>query len=118
MKYLGSKGRATRKRKTITPRKGRGVKNGRGFTISDQLSPHGITFNIPPFIEGRAQLPADKVRSGYKLLHCEYILRGLLEEYTILKGTLPLSMSRIANQIISVCAWLVNFHYSSTIRRS
>ena len=60
-----------------------GANNGRGFTISYQLSPHGITFNIPPFIEGRAQLPADKVRSGCKLLHCEYILRGLLEEYHI-----------------------------------
>ena len=26
-----------------------------------------------------------------------------------MKDTLPLSLSRIANQIVSVCAWLVNF---------
>lgn len=45
----------------------------------------------------------------------EFTLKGLLEEsrtllyFAILKGTLPLSMSRIANQIVQVCAWLVNF---------
>ena len=26
-----------------------------------------------------------------------------------MKGTVPLTLSRIANRIVSVCAWLVNF---------
>ena len=30
----------------------------RGFTISDQLSAIGADLNIPPFMEGRARLPA------------------------------------------------------------
>ena len=34
---------------------------------------------------------------------------GRIKTYSILKGTLPLTLSRIANQIVSVCAWLVNF---------
>ena len=34
---------------------------------------------------------------------------GKVKNYSILKGVLPLSMSRIANQIVYVCAFLVNF---------
>ena len=36
----------------------------RGFTIKDQLDPLKIKLNIPPFLEGRKQLPADEVRNG------------------------------------------------------
>ena len=35
---------------------------------------------------------------------------GRLKTYSILKGTLPNTLSRIANQVVSVCAWLTNFH--------
>ena len=35
---------------------------------------------------------------------------GRIKNYSILKDTLPLSLSRVANQIVCVCAWLVNFH--------
>ena len=34
----------------------------RGFTIKDQLLPHKVSLNIPPFMEGRARLPADEVK--------------------------------------------------------
>ena len=34
---------------------------------------------------------------------------GRVKNYSILKGVLPPSMSRIANQIVYVCAFLVNF---------
>ena len=84
----------------------------RGFTISDQLAPHGIKLNIPPFMEGRSQLSAEDVRKGCKIaslrIHVERAI-GRIKNFTILKGTLPLSMARIANQIVQVCAWLVNF---------
>ena len=97
---------------SLQGKEGVSIMADRGFTISDQLSPHGITLNIPPFMEGRVQLPADKVRSGRKIaslrIHIERAI-GRIKNFSILKGTLPLSMSRIANQIISVCAWLVNF---------
>ena len=32
------------------------------FTIDDQLSPLGIFLNIPPFMEGRKQLPVSKYK--------------------------------------------------------
>lgn len=37
-----------------------------GFTIKDQLLPHKVSLNIPPFMEGRARLPADEVKKGRK----------------------------------------------------
>ena len=33
---------------------------------------------------------------------------GRIKNFAILKETLPISMIRIANQIVSVCAWLTN----------
>ena len=36
----------------------------RGFTIKDLLSKLGVELNIPPFLEGRQQLPAEEVQKG------------------------------------------------------
>ena len=84
----------------------------RGFTIQDQLSAIGIGLNIPPFLEGRSQLPAQEVYRGRQIvsvrIHIERVI-GRIKNYAILKSTLPISMARIANQMVSVCAWLVNF---------
>ena len=97
---------------SLSGKAGVSVMADRGFTISDQLAPHGIKLNIPPFMEGRSQLSAEDVRKGRKItslrIHVERTI-GRIKNFTILKGTLPLSMSRIANQIVQVCAWLVNF---------
>ena len=32
-----------------------------------------------------------------------------MKNFNILKGVFPNNMARIANQVISVCAWLTNF---------
>ena len=84
----------------------------RGFTIHDQLGAIDVELNIPPFMEGRARLPSEEVLRGRKIaslrIHVERVI-GRIKNYSILKDTLPLSLSRIANQIVSVCAWLVNF---------
>lgn len=32
-----------------------------------------------------------------------------MKTYAIIKGTLPITLSRVANQTESVCAWLTNF---------
>lgn len=36
----------------------------RGFTIRDQLQSIGVELNIPPFLDGRSQLPAEEVQQG------------------------------------------------------
>ena len=41
-------------------------------------------------------------------IHVERVI-GRIKTYAILKGTMPNSLMRVANQIISVCAWLTNF---------
>jgi len=83
-----------------------------GFTIKDQLAAIVIYLNIPPFMEGRQQLPAEEVPQGRNIASLRiYVERaiGRIKTFNILKGTLPNSLSRIANQVVSLCAWLTNF---------
>ena len=83
-----------------------------GVTVRDMLAEKGVELNIPPFIEGRKQLPASEVQCGRNIaslhIHVERAI-GRIKNYAILKGTSPITMIRIANQIVCVCAWLTNF---------
>ena len=62
-----------------------------------------IELNIPPFLDGRSQLPAQEIQSGRKIaslrIHVERAI-GRIKTYSILKGIIPLSMARIINQIV------------------
>lgn len=84
----------------------------RGFTIRDILNNVGVELNIPPFLENRGQLPASEVKAGRQIaslrIHVERAI-GRIKNYRILKGTLPLSLARLVNQIVCICAWLTNF---------
>lgn len=83
-----------------------------GFNVHDQLKSINVDLNIPPFMDGRAQLPADEVLEGRKIaslrVHVERAINRI-KNFNIIKGTLPITLSRIANQIVGVCCWLVNF---------
>ena len=83
----------------------------RGFTIQDQLVGLGVKLNIPPFMDGRKQLPPEKVQQGRSIasvrIHVERAI-GRMKNFTILKGVFPISMARLANQILTVCAYLTN----------
>ena len=72
----------------------------------------GINLNIPPFLEGRSQLPSEEVKKGRNIaslrIHVERAI-GRIKQFSILKGTFPLSMVRLLNQVVCVCAWLTNF---------
>lgn len=85
----------------------------RGFTIKDQLKEINVELNIPPFLDGRQQLPADEVECGRQIaslrIHVERAI-GRIKQFAILQGNFPLSMIRQSNQIVCVCAWLTNFH--------
>lgn len=43
---------------------GMSVMADRGFTIAESLQRYGVELNLPPFMEGRAQLPAEEVQIG------------------------------------------------------
>jgi len=61
--------------------------------------------NIPPFMEGRKQLPAEEVLKGRQIasvrIHVERAI-GRIKNFSILKEMLPLSMSRLVNQFACV----------------
>ena len=84
----------------------------RGFTVKDMLKALNIELNLPPFMEGRQQLTAAEVQEGRRIaslrIHVERAI-GRLKNYTILKGTLPISMGRLANQIVCVCGFFQTF---------
>jgi hypothetical protein len=84
----------------------------RGFTIQDQLHEINVGLNIPPFLNGQGQLPASEVLEGRKIasvhIHVERAINRI-KNFSILKHSFPITLSRIANQIVCVCCWLVNF---------
>ena len=57
-------------------------------------------------MEGRKQLPAEEVKSGRRItslrIHVERAI-GRIKFFSILKNTLPITLARIANQIVCVC---------------
>lgn len=84
----------------------------RGFTIKDMLKELNIELNIPPFLDGRRQLPSTDVEAGRKIaslrIHVERAI-GRIKCFNILKGTIPISLARLTNHIVCVCAFLTNF---------
>ena len=84
----------------------------RGFTIKDMLKELGINLNIPPFLDGKKQLSPTDVEAGRKIaslrIHVERAI-GRIKCFGILKGTIPISLARLANHIVCVCAFLSNF---------
>ena len=91
---------------------GTSVMADRGFTIRENLQQYKVELNLPPFMEGRGQLPADEVQVGHTIaslrIHVERAI-GRMKLLKILKGVFPLKMYRLANQIVTVCALLTNF---------
>ena len=83
----------------------------RGFNIKDLLKGIGVELNIPPFMEGR-QLPPQEIETGRRIaslrIHVERAIRRI-KHYSILKSTIPILLTCLTNQIISVCAFLTNF---------
>ena len=71
----------------------------------------GADLNIPPFMEGRSQLSAQEVQTGRKITSLRIRVKraiGRMRNYSNLHGTLPISMARLSNQIVCVCALLSN----------
>ena len=96
---------------TLANKPGISIMADRGFTVKDMLKELNIELNIPPFLQGRQQLPPE-VQKGRKIaslrIHVERAI-GRIKIYSILKQTIPISMARLVNQVVSVCAFLSNF---------
>ena len=73
-----------------------------GLIIKDMLHKIGVDLNIPPFLEGQKQLPAEEV-NGRQIasvrIHVECPI-SRIKNFSILKGTSPLSMMGLTNQIV------------------
>ena len=84
----------------------------RGFTIKDILNDIGVKLNIPPFMDGRKQLPPEEMSEGRKIasvrIHVERAI-GRMKSFSILKHTIPITLAGLSNQIVCVCAYLSNF---------
>jgi len=96
----------------LTDKPGIAIMADRGFTIKDMLEQLNIELNIPPFLNDRQQLPAKEVDSGRKIaalrIHVERAI-GRIKTFNILKETIPITLARLSNQIVYVCAFLSNF---------
>ena len=58
----------------------------RGFTIKDQLGELGVELNIPPFLDGRTQLPPEDIKTGRSIaslrIHVECAI-GRIKNFAI-----------------------------------
>ena len=98
---------------TLKDKPGISIMADRGFTIKNMLKELNVELNIPPFLDRRQQLPLQEIQEGRKIASLRiHVERGIgrIKTFSILKGTIPLSMARITNQIVCVCAFLANFH--------
>ena len=97
---------------SIEGKQGISIMADRGFTIKDLLKEIGVELNIPPFMEGRDQLPSEEVKQGRQIasvrIHVERAI-GRIKTFSILKHTMPISLARLSNQVVCVCAFLSNF---------
>ena len=68
----------------------------------------GVKLNIPPFMEGRQQLPASEVSEGRKIgsvrIHVERAI-GRIRLFWILKHTFPKIFAGLSDQIVTVRAF-------------
>ena len=85
----------------------------RGFDISDILGDCGVKVTIPNFKgHWRSQLKEGEGKRSEKIaearIHVERAIQRI-KTYRILDREVRLSMVHLAEQIITVCAYLVNF---------
>lgn len=96
-----------------TLEKGDEVMADRGFDISEVLHDKEVKVTIPDFKgQGRSQLKGAEGKRSEKIaearIHVERAIQRI-KTYHILENEVRLSMAHLAEQIFSVCAYLVNF---------
>ncbi|XP_070537880.1 uncharacterized protein [Ptychodera flava] len=92
---------------------GDAVMADRGFTVSADLSSVGVSLNIPAFkgSERDQLLPAEiehSRRIAEARIHIERAI-GRIKNFHIFDSEIKLTMKPLAEQIFTVCAFLINF---------
>ena len=95
----------------LTDVPGSSVMADRAFLIDDDLKEIGVGLNIPPFLERKTQFQPNESFEGRKIaslwIHVECCI-GRIKNFAILNH-IPITLSRLANPTLKVCAWLTNF---------
>ena len=82
-----------------------------GFTIDDLLFPLRVKLNIPAFTKNKPQLSAEDVTLTRRIarvrIHVERAIRRL-KVFKILSGTVPVASLKLFDDILILCAALVN----------
>ena len=89
----------------------------RGFNIDEYLMIYGAKLEIPAFTHGKSQLSQRDVEQLSTVrIHVERVIGHLKKKYKILRGPLPVTMLKHADdtdisnidKILTVCAALTN----------
>ena len=90
----------------------------RGFHIADELAIRGARLEMPAFTKGKKQLSASEIEHSRQLahvrIHVEQVIGQLKKKYTLLQGTLPITMIKrqcnvdLIDKILVVTAALTN----------
>ena len=82
----------------------------KGFTIADLL-PLGVSLNLPPFLGGSSQMPAEDVVKTQEIaslrIHIERAINKI-KNFHIWGKVIPLHQIGVVNQMWAVCAFLCN----------
>lgn len=85
----------------------------RGFLIREELASRGAELLIPSFTRGKTQLSPYEVEYSRRIarvrIHVERMM-DRLKNFRILAQKMPISMVPHANNIMTVCAAIVNMH--------
>ena len=94
----------------------------RGFTIQDSVGFYCAEVKTPPFTKGRKQLSRHEVDWSREIshvrIHVERVIGVLKQKYTILQGTIPITMLKdgtdsTIDNIIITCSALCNLCVST-----
>ncbi|KAK6171031.1 hypothetical protein SNE40_019292 [Patella caerulea] len=85
----------------------------RGFPIAEELMIKGASLYIPPGARGMEQMTKDNVLKTKKVanlrIHVERAINRM-KWFRILSQTLPISMAPLIDDILTVCAIIVNLY--------
>jgi hypothetical protein len=92
--------------------RGNAIMADRGIMVQDLFSTFDVAVNTPTTMKGLNQLPAHTLvndrRVASKCIHVERVI-GFAKTFKILTSPISREKTELANRIIKLCFFLVNF---------